>query len=395
MNSTLENLQTFFDTVSDFLFVLGCDGKIQHVNSTVTRRLEYSEDELRTMSVLDVHPPGRRTEAAAIVQAMLCGEREYCPIPLQAKSGQLIPVETRVSKGRWDGKEALFGVSKDITDLKRSEEKFSRAFQNSAALMAISTVSDGRFFDVNEAFLETTGYKRDEIIGHTSDELGLFVYHEDRQHARRIFEQQGRVKNVEVQIKTRDGEIRDGLFSVDRIDIGSEECWLTVMTDLTENKRAEQKLKESQKKLKSIFESVSNVALILTDSNTDNPSIQEFSPGAENIFGYSREELLGKSVAKLHTEQDVQKFPSMFEQMRKRQKGFSGESILVRKNGERFPALFTTHPVFNSHGELTGTVGVTVDISVRKEAEKAQRRSENFLRSTLNQWAVDEHRVTG
>ena len=237
-----ENFDTFFNCIHDFLFVLDESGAILHVNRTVTKRLGYIEPELHGRSVLDVHPADRRDEAGAIVQSMLLGEVDHCPVPLITKDGALIAVETRVTRGIWNGMPVLFGVSKDVSDLRRSEEKFSLAFQNSAALMAISSLEEGRFSDVNRAFIETTGYSREEVIGRTAQELGLFVDTKDRETARQSMDQSGRVCNLECQIRTKSGAIRDGIFSANAIQLGSLHCWLSVMTDITDRKRAEIKL---------------------------------------------------------------------------------------------------------------------------------------------------------
>ncbi len=237
-----ENLQTFFDTVSDFLFVLDLGGAIRHVNRTVLERLGYKFGELQGRSVLDVHPPDRRDEAARIVAEMLAGRREYCPVPLMTRSGGLISVETRVSPGRWDGEAALFGVSKDITELKLSEEKFSRAFHGNAALMAISTLDSGRFIDVNQAFLDKTGYCRDEVIGRSSLELDLFVDPRDREQALDLFMRTGSVRDLEVPVRAKGGTLLEGLFCIDEIIVGPDRCWLTVMIDVTDRKKYERQL---------------------------------------------------------------------------------------------------------------------------------------------------------
>jgi PAS domain S-box-containing protein len=142
IDNSIKNFYTFFNSVYDMLYILDYSGNIIHANKTVFDRLGYSEKELYGHSVLIVHPTHRREEALLNVQEMLAGKREYCPIPVVTKDGTIIPVETRVSKGEWNGKPVLFGVSKDISELKKSEEKFSKAFHNSGALMAISTASD-------------------------------------------------------------------------------------------------------------------------------------------------------------------------------------------------------------------------------------------------------------
>ena len=98
---------------------------------------------------------------------LISGEVEYSPVPIEAKDGTLIPVETRVVRGNWNGRPVLFAVCKDIFGLKLSEEKFSKAFHGSPALMALIKVGNRTVFDVNEAFLRVLGYSRDEAIGKT------------------------------------------------------------------------------------------------------------------------------------------------------------------------------------------------------------------------------------
>jgi PAS domain S-box-containing protein len=160
-------------------------------------------------------------------------------VPLITSDGHLIPVETRVTRGEWNGRPVLFGVSKDITQLKLSEEKFSMAFQTNASLMALSREQDGEFIDVNDAFLETLGFSRDEVIGKSVSDLGLFEQHNDLSNILRMLEEKGKVRNIEVQVKTKNGAIRYGLFSVDRIMIGDLPCLLTTLADITERKQAE------------------------------------------------------------------------------------------------------------------------------------------------------------
>jgi PAS domain S-box-containing protein len=145
LEQTRKNYDAFFNSIDEFLFVLDNGGNIIHVNKTVIERLGYSEQELMGQSVLLVHPPERREEAGRIVGEMLAGKAEFCPVPLMAKSGERIPVETRVTAGTWNGAPAIFGVTKDMSRLKLSEEKFSKAFHSNSALMALSRFEDGEY----------------------------------------------------------------------------------------------------------------------------------------------------------------------------------------------------------------------------------------------------------
>ena len=233
-----QNYETFFNTIDDFLFVLDKQGNMIHINTTVTRRLGYDTAELLGQTVLMVHPPARRDEAERIVSEMLAGTAEFCPVPLTTKEGDFIPVETRVKHGFWDGKPVIFGVSKDITKIKLSEEKFSKAFQSNSASMAISTL-DGRFIEVNDTFVKTLEYSRDEIIGKTSGQLKLF---NDKDLGKTLFSKLHEniaIKDVEISARTKSGVWKIGLFSAEIITIGDGRCLLTMLVDISERKLAE------------------------------------------------------------------------------------------------------------------------------------------------------------
>jgi two-component system, cell cycle sensor histidine kinase and response regulator CckA len=138
--------------------------------------------------------------------------------------------------------------------------------------------------------------------------------------------------------------------------------------------RAEAAVRESERHLREIYEAADNVSLVTTDIGGMDTRILDFSPGAERLFGYSRKEAVGKRLAMLHPPEVVADFQDPQESMRNGEKGFSGETVLVRKGGESFPALLTLHPRFDSTGELVGTLCVSVDITDRKRQDETIRR---------------------
>jgi PAS domain S-box-containing protein len=138
--------------------------------------------------------------------------------------------------------------------------------------------------------------------------------------------------------------------------------------------QAEIKLQESEQQLREVYAAADNVALVTTDLGGVDTRILDFSPGAEKLFGYTKEEVIGKRVAMLHPADVVKDFPAMQDPLHSGEKGYSGEAVLIRKGGQEFPALFTIHPRFNGDGRLVGTVGVSIDITKRVTLENTVRR---------------------
>ncbi len=248
------NFSTFFNTIDQLLFVLDGQGTIILTNETVRRRLGYTEAELAGQSVLMVHPPERREEAARIVQAILSGQADHCPVPLMTKDGRRIPVETRAIKGRWSGQEVIFGVTKDLSILKASEEKFAAAFRASPTLMAISDPEAGRYLEVNDSFLRTLGYQRDEVIGRTSVELDPFAQPEQRLAIAQLLEAQGYLRDFEVVVRTKSGAVRYGLFSAEFMQLQDRPALLAAMSDITERVQAGEEIRRRSAQLEALRE---------------------------------------------------------------------------------------------------------------------------------------------
>ena len=160
----------------------------------------------------------------------------------------------------------MLGMALDITErkqiedaLKTSEEKFSKAFRESPMSLSIATAQDGRYIDVNETFLKRTGWSRDEVIGRTPFDLRLWVDPDIRTAMRKRLLSGDVVRNFEFKARMKDGEIRSLLGSKELIKIDGELCVLTVTADITDLKRAEATLRESEER----FRLVANTAPVM------------------------------------------------------------------------------------------------------------------------------------
>jgi PAS domain S-box-containing protein len=125
-------------------------------------------------------------------------------------------------------------------ELGKSEEKFSKAFQHSPLAITIVRASDGRYIDVNEIFEASTGWRRDEVVGRTPLEIGLWVNPEQRAAFLRQLLENGTVINIEVKYRRKDGQVRTSLGSAELIEIHGEQCALSVIADITDRKQAEE-----------------------------------------------------------------------------------------------------------------------------------------------------------
>jgi PAS domain S-box-containing protein len=246
LEQTRQNYQTFFNSVEEFLIVLDEEGRVVHANDTLYRRLGYTTDEMVCKTVLDLRPEERRLEASDVFIRVLKGETNFCAIPYISKNGEHIPVETHINKGIWDGKSRYFCVSKDISKIKLSEEKFASAFHSNSALMAISSPEDGKFLDVNETFLTMLGFEREEVIGRNSSELSIFQNADSAERIQEQFISEGMINELEFELRTKMGESKTGLLSAKSIYIGDQRCMLTVVIDITERKKAESLLQEAR-----------------------------------------------------------------------------------------------------------------------------------------------------
>ena len=147
----------------------------------------------------------------------------------------------------------MIGMNVDITEhkltvfeLQESEDKFNKAFRSNPALMAISDPATGKILDANDSFCEVLGYVRDEVIGKSTLELGIFDAAK-RDAAVKEMTEKGKLVSFEMDVKASGGKMHTGLFSGELIEIKGEKRLLTVMVDITERKKLEEQLRQAQK----------------------------------------------------------------------------------------------------------------------------------------------------
>jgi PAS domain S-box-containing protein len=223
-------------------------GRLLYVNPAAAQALGYETRELLQITMPDLlAPQGRPLFDAYLAQ-----------IRRDGSSTGLMRMLTRAGEERiWEYHNTLRtdgviapvvrGIAHDVTDKRRvekalrlSEEKFSKAFRLSPVNISIASLEEGRFLDVNDTLARNTGFTRDEIIGHTIRELGLWAQPDERTTLVDQVKQHGRVQNVEVDVRNKSGETRVALCSAEAINMGGEQCLLVVSQDITNRKRAQE-----------------------------------------------------------------------------------------------------------------------------------------------------------
>lgn len=165
LGQTHQNYETLFNIIDDFLFVLDEQENIIHTNITVIDRLGYTRKELLGQSILMIYPLKYRDEVGGIADEILNGAAVFCSVPLISKYGLHFFVETKISRGVWDGKPAIFKVSKEISQIKLSEEKFSKIFYFNPTACSLNDWLTREYIEVNDAFCNLLGFDKNEVIG--------------------------------------------------------------------------------------------------------------------------------------------------------------------------------------------------------------------------------------
>jgi len=276
--------------------------------------------------------------------------------------------------------------------VRESEEKFSKAFRASPDGLGISELETGRYIEVNEGYCRLYGYRREEMIGRTSRELGIWDNPQDRDRLVRGLKATGEVRNLEVRTRTRSGELRTIVLSAESIELGGKPCLVSVLHDITDRLQAEQALRESEQKYSRAFR---NSPDAVTITRMADGRIIEANEGFRRIFGYAPEEVVSRTTLELRLWGNPSDRGRVLQELQTTGFVRDWEMPFRTRTGKTGVGLFSAEKI-----EIQGTaclVTVTRDITERKQAEAALRASEESLRATLEytpnvavQW-LDEH----
>lgn len=167
---------------------------------------------------------------AASISSALENARLFASLENEIRERQKVEAELRKNS-------AALSESKLL--LHQSEQKFAKAFHSNPTGLSITHLADGRYVDVNDSLCQMFGYSREEMIGHTSLEMDVFVDTVEREELVRRLHEKGGVRNHEMTVRTSSGELRQVLLSIEPIEIDEQPCALGTCIDITKRKRVE------------------------------------------------------------------------------------------------------------------------------------------------------------
>jgi PAS domain S-box-containing protein len=270
--------------------------------------------------------------------------------------------------------------------LRLSEEKFSKAFRCSPDPMAITSFDDGRFIEVNDSFLTLMDYSLDEVIGNTVANLNIWVDIEERAKFRQALEQEEEVRNCEYELRVKSGKLVVVLLSAEIINLGGEICLLSVMTDITDRKLAEDALQESQRALATLMSNLPGMAYRFRNDN--DRSLEFVSEGCYQLTGYHPQEFVGNSKVSLseitHPE-DQERLWTAVQIALQEKRPYQLTYRITSKAGKTKWIWEQGIGVCSNSGEVLALEGLIVDITERKQAEDLAVRSQQELRHQKTQ----------
>ena len=388
---------------TDLICTYDLQGQLLSVNELPSKLLGYSPEELLKKPMREFLLPEVR---AQFDESLLTIRKEGFV------KGSMIVLTKTGERRIWEfhntlrtegvAKPIVRGVAHDVTEQKRlekalrlSEEKFAKAFQSSPVEIVIKTIEEGRYIEVNKAFERSTGFTREESIGRTSIELGLWDTPADRTGVIEHMKREGRLQEVEIKNRNKSGELRLKRYSAEPIQIGGEQCMLAVCEDITERKKAEVALCQERDRAQHYLD-IADVILLGLDLNGRITLINR--KGCATL-GWEEHELLGVYWIETCLPPRTQEaFKRKFQNLARGDISCVENQVLT-KNGEERLIRWRNSLLRDEGGCVVGTLSSGEDITERNRVEmELQRLSGQLLRlqdEERRRIARDLHDSTG
>jgi PAS domain S-box-containing protein len=395
----------------DPLVTIGLDGKITDVNEATEQSTGYSRNDLIGTDFSDYFTEQEKARTG-YQQVFTHGEVRDYPLEIRHKNGRIIPVLYNASVYRDENGEIIgvFAAARDISERKKAEEALKNAYGNLEKLVNERTVelekayrslqkSEKNLVDAQRILsigswdwniVTNELYWSDEIysifgrspkeFGATYDAFLSYVHPDDRSYVNNavIEALNGKPYNIDHRIILANGEVRivheqgEVIFDEKNFPLRM----LGTVQDITERTKAEEKIKLLLNAVE-----LSGDAII---TESLDGTITSWNKGAEQIYGYSAEEILGKNASILEPDNIKSEIKKLFEKVKNREKIVRYITLRLKKDGTIINAAITLSPVFDTYGKLTAISVIARDITERIEAQKSLAKAENDRKKEIH-----------
>ncbi|MBI2787764.1 MAG: PAS domain S-box protein [Elusimicrobia bacterium] len=382
-----KELDEVFENAPVGIFIADLSGRYTDVNEEACLLLGRAREELLGLRIGDLLRPGQESRLAADREYFLrTGAKRVGEWDLKRGDGSFVPVEVSacvLPDGRWQA------FVRDLTERKRAEEAQRRLAEaqrhdelrlalESAANAMVMVDSRGRIAASNAEADRLFGYGPGELRGRFVEDLVPERYRASHPALRDAFLHEAGGRRSMAVGRPLVGLRKDGReFPVEivltRVDLDGEKFVITSAVDLTDRIAVEQRLRESEERLRLLVQNVKDYAIYMHDPDGN---VTVWNEGAERLFGYRAEDILGRNIATFYTPEDAAAGKNESDLKAAVERGsLQVEAWRVRKDGSRFLANVVTTPVYGRDGTLVGYGKVLRDLTEVKRAEEDLRRT--------------------
>ncbi|MDD1774056.1 MAG: PAS domain S-box protein [Methanobacterium sp.] len=378
LEKTNERLADIVRHSNDAIISKDLNGIITSWNLGAEKIYGYSAQEILGKNISTLIPPGNADESFILEKIKNNQEIKNYEAQRADKNGDIIQVSINISPIN-DSDGNIVGAStiaRDITEmhsakiaLKENEEKFREVFNNANDAFFLHKIVDGlpgKFFDVNKVACERLGYSKEELLNlgpqdiNTPDIKNMMPQRMDnlQRNGKSTFES----FNI-----TKTGKIIPVEISADIFELNGEEIVFSIARDISAHIKAENDIKESERKYRKIFDNMQDVFYQIFN----NGLISEISPSIYRYSGFTREELIGKQVESVYSNPDDRQI--LLETINQKGEISDYEVKLKNKDNELLYVSTNAHPWLDKNNNVIGIEGSLRDITERKKMENELR----------------------
>jgi len=367
-----EKYRILVEMATDAIFIETIEGRILKCNTACAKIYGYTKEEMIGLTLVDLVPEEFAEKLPKVITDKETTHGIFLPRIRKKKDGTIFPTEIATKIINIAGKPILIAYIRDITKRKKAEKKLKKARKMFASLFNSNPEAilyhdkDGRIININPRFTKVFGYTPKEMIGKKIDE-GM-IYPADKIKEGKILTQKAfnGFSDYETIRRKKDGTLIPVLISTSSVIIDKKpQGTIALYRDITERKKAEETIRESQQEFASLFDS-SPQALAYLDPKSN---IVNINSRFTELFGYTLEEVKGRNIDDgiIHPPDKMEEAKELTDKSLKG--NFYCETVRKKKDGTLFPVAISGCQVIID-GQLKGQIGTFKDITERKKLEQ-------------------------